>query len=192
MSSMQSDLSWWERCLHSLGLRREREPGEDDAAFDWEKDDASAEPMTVADIPAELKERLQLEALRSTFFRLENQLRFLLRATFQDDHGEGRDEARNILWLWRQGLEQEARLAPDTYPGAVRRYEPEMAEAYFVPGQCQLGDPLRIVTPCWRLDGGVVVRGEAEPYEGERTRRPYHDLTEDDEDQVLSAADRAA
>jgi len=163
MTTVQSTPGWWERCLIKLGVRPE--PPALDAAFDWERADDGG--MSLADVPDELKERLQKDALRGAFYRLENQLRFLLRATFEDDAPDEQDEARNILWLWRQGLEQEVRLKPETYPGAVLRYEAGMVESYFVPARCQLGEPLRIVTPCWRLDGDVVVRGEAEPYDGE-------------------------
>lgn len=163
MATVQIAPGWWDRCLISLGLRSDQ-PVDDDS-FAWEDPERSENGLSLADVPQDLKERLQKEVLRSTFHRLENQLRFLLRATFQEDDPDERDEAKSILWLWRQGLEQEVHLRPETYPGAVQTYSPEMADSYFVPSQCQVGEPLRIVTPCWKLDDDVVVRGEAEPYE---------------------------
>ena len=52
---------------------------------------------------------------------------------------------------------------PDAYSGAVRTYDLNTERDYTVHGRCQPGEPLRILVPCWRLHGAVVVRGEAEP-----------------------------
>jgi hypothetical protein len=127
------------------------------------------EEMTIADIPASLKRRLQEEALQATFHRLEMPLRFLLYATAPGREPGSLDEYQSIVNLWRQGLESEARLLPDNFAGAVRCYEPAMDHAYIIKGRCTPGQQLRITVPAWRLHGQVVVRGEAEPLGAEET-----------------------
>jgi len=124
-----------------------------------------SEEITLADIPVALKRRLQDEALQTTFNRLETPLRFLLYATAPGREPETIEEYQGIVNLWRQGLEKEARLVPDNFAGAIRRYEPAMEEAYQVRGRCLPGQHVRITVPAWRLQGQVVVRGEAEPFE---------------------------
>jgi hypothetical protein len=121
--------------------------------------------MTMADIPLPLKRRLQEEALQTTFHRLEMPLRFLLYATAPGREPTSVEEYQGIVNLWRQGLEAEARLMPDNFTGAVRKYEPAMEDAYTIKGRCTAGQQLRITVPAWRLHGQVVVRGEAEPCE---------------------------
>ncbi len=90
-------------------------------------------------------------------------LRFLLYATAPGREPDSLEQCQDILHLWRQGLEQEARLLPDNFAGAIRNYEPEMEDAYTVKGRCAPGQQVRITIPAWRLHGEVVVRGEAEP-----------------------------
>jgi hypothetical protein len=122
-----------------------------------------SERVSMADIPQTLKRRLQEEAVHKTFFRLETPLRFLLYATVPGQEPQSVQECHDILNLWRQGLEKEARLVPDAYCGAVIPYEPSIERAYHVNGRCEPGDPVRITVPAWRIQGDVVVRGEAEP-----------------------------
>jgi len=124
---------------------------------------APGETMTVASIPPELRRRLQEEAIRSAFGRLEMPLRFLLNATTPGREPESIDMCHEILRLWRQGLEREIRLEPGDAPNTLRRYEPSVDLEYNVHGRCRPGDSLRVLIPCWRLNGQIVVRGEAEP-----------------------------
>ena len=123
------------------------------------------EDLTLADIPTPLKRRLQEEALQTTFHRLEMPLRFLLYATAPGREPDSLEQCQDILHLWRQGLEQEARLLPDNFAGAIRNYDSTMDSAYTIKGRCAPGEQVRIVVPAWRLHGEVVVRGEAEPCE---------------------------
>jgi hypothetical protein len=123
----------------------------------------SAESMTAASVPPEIRRRLQEEAIRAAFGRLEMPLRFLLNATTPGREPESLEMCHEILRLWRQGLERELRLEPGDPPNAVRHYEPAMDLEYNIHGRCRPGDPLRILIPCWRLKGQIVVRGEAEP-----------------------------
>jgi hypothetical protein len=125
------------------------------------------ERVSMADIPQRLKRRLQEEAVHKTFHRLETPLRFLLYATVPGQEPQSIQECQDILNLWRQGLEKEARLVPDAYCGAVIPYEPSMERAYHVNGRCEAGDPVRVTVPAWRIQGEVVVRGEAEPLDRE-------------------------
>jgi hypothetical protein len=129
------------------------------------KMNSMAEDMTMADIPVPLKRRLQEEALQTTFHRLEMPLRFLLYATAPGREPNSLQEYQDIVNLWRQGLEKEARLLPDNFAGAVRNYEPGMDDAYIIRGRCRTGQQVRITVPAWRMHGQVVVRGEAEPCE---------------------------
>jgi hypothetical protein len=159
--------------------------------------------MSIADIPVTLRKRLQEEAIRAAFHRLEMPLRFLMLATTTGRQPQTLEECYDILNLWRQGLEQEIRLTPDAYVGAVRSYDPSVESDYTVHGQCEPGEPLRIVVPAWRLQGEVVVRGEAEPTSVEplshsaamspapRTGGSAGALVRDGEASRLSADDRA-
>jgi hypothetical protein len=151
---------------------RERDPGQSDDGqknlpFWYQKETMTptGEEITLADIPAALKRRLQEEAVQATFHRLETPLRFLLYATAPGREPSTVEEYQGIVHLWRQGLEKEARLIPDHFAGAIQRYEPAMQEAYLIKGRCEPGQTVRITVPAWRLHGEVVVRGEAEPTE---------------------------
>lgn len=164
--SLIAGWSWLRRLRGQDGKR-----GEEGRPFSdrfWRREDesrAQANEMTLADVPVPLKRRLQEEALQTTFHRLEMPLRFLLYATAPGREPTSLEEYQGIVNLWRQGLETEARLMPDNFTGAVRRYEPAMDDAYTIKGRCTAGQQLRITVPAWRLHGQVVVRGEAEPYE---------------------------
>src|SRR5438132_634174 len=105
----------------------------------------------MADVPSPLKRRLQEEAVQMTFHRLETPLRFLLYATVPGQEPQSIQECHDILNLWRRGLEEEARLVPDAYSGAVIPYEPTLEKAYCINGRCDPGDPLRITIPAWRI-----------------------------------------
>src|SRR5947209_6804725 len=90
-----------------------------------------AEEITsLADVPGWAKRRLQEEAVQQAFHRLETPLRFLLYATVPGQEPQSLEECYGILNLWRQGLEQEVRLVPDAYCGAVIPYQPTIEEAY--------------------------------------------------------------
>jgi hypothetical protein len=134
-------------------------------------DDRSHDEMSVADIPTVLRRQLEEDAIRRTFHRLEMPLRLLMYATSPDREPESPTEFRDILNLWRQRLEQEVLLTPDAYAGAVRDYDPAMEREYTIHGRCRTGEPVRILIPCWRLNGEVVVRGEAEPIPSSREGR---------------------
>src|SRR5262245_51638763 len=75
-------------------------------------DSPSSEMMTVASVPPELRRRLQEEAIRAAFGRLEMPLRFLLNSTTPGREPQSLDMCHEILRLWRQGLEKEIRLEP--------------------------------------------------------------------------------
>jgi hypothetical protein len=161
---MLKGCSWWNNWREWVSRRQSRaERLESAAQFRRLLEISPGEPMTVASIPPELRRRLQEEAIRSAFGRLEMQLRFLLNATTPGREPESIDLCHEILRLWRQGLEREIRLEPGDAPNALRRYEPAMDLEYNVHGRCRPGDALRILVPCWRLNGQIVVRGEAEP-----------------------------
>jgi hypothetical protein len=118
---------------------------------------------SLADIPPELKRRIEDEAIQEAFHRLETPLRMLVYATQPGQEPRSIQECRDILDLWRHGLEQEVRLVPDAYTGAVISYQPALDCAYHINGRCESGDAVRISVPAWRVHGEVVVRGEAEP-----------------------------
>lgn len=156
--------SLWERCRRWLAGRRGRlEQLQSVEQFRRLLDTSGVESMTVASIPPELRRRLQEEAIRGAFSRLEMPLRFLLNATTPGREPRSIEMCHEILRLWRQGLEREVRLTPDDPPNSVRAYDPSMDLAYNIHGCCRPGQWLRILIPCWRLNGVVVVRGEAEP-----------------------------
>ncbi len=116
----------------------------------------------VADVPEQVKAQIREEAVLSIVNRLEASLRLLLYATTPGKEPPTADHCRQILNVWRYELEHRIHLTPDTYCGAVQRYDPEMDEAYSIIGRCQPGDLLRIRVPCWRMYEKVVIRGEAE------------------------------
>ncbi len=119
----------------------------------------------LADVPEQLKQQIREEAVLAVFNRLESSLRLLLHATAPDREPPSQEAYRKILDVWRFELEDRASLVPDTYAGAVQKYDPEMVASYAIAGRCDTGDLLRIKVPCWRLFGRVVIRGEAEPLE---------------------------
>jgi hypothetical protein len=164
-NSLESGSSWFRWLTDRIGLTRPQVPiwASRDARFGDLFYGSPDETMSIADIPPELRRRLQEEAIRAAFHRLEMPLRFLMHATASGRQPQSVRECQEILDLWRQSLEQEILLTPDAYSGAVRSYEPAMERDYTIHGRCRDGEPLRIVIPCWRLHGETVVRGEAEP-----------------------------
>lgn len=153
---------WWERLFHSLLPRPEdamnyQLPPDSLFADTWNQG-ASA----VADVPEQVKAQIREEAVLSIVNRLEASLRLLLYATTPGKEPPTADHCRQILNVWRYELEHRIHLTPDTYCGAVQRYEPELDEAYSIIGRCQPGDLIRIRVPCWRMYEKVVIRGEAE------------------------------
>jgi hypothetical protein len=156
--------SWWKEWKERAALRRSRADrlrGADQ--FRRLLDGSPDEAMTMASIPPPLRRRLQEEAIRAAFGRLEMPLRFLLNATTPGREPQSIDMCHEILRLWRHGLEREIRLEPGDAPNALRRYEPTLDLEYNIHGRCRPGDSLRVLIPCWRLNGQIVVRGEAEP-----------------------------
>jgi hypothetical protein len=117
---------------------------------------------SVADVPESVKAQIREEAVLTTFNRLEASLRLLLYATTPDRQPPTAEDCHQILNVWRYELEHQVNLTPDTYCGAVQRYQPEMESSYIIDGRCQSGALLRIRVPCWRMNERVVVRGEAE------------------------------
>lgn len=122
-----------------------------------------ADFVTVADIPVDVRHELQDDAVRGTLCRLQGPLRALLAAATPGAEPRSVEECMRLFQECRHALEQEIFLAADAYPGAVRTYTAEFERDYVLHGRCQIGEPVRIVVPCWRLRGDVVVRGEAEP-----------------------------
>jgi hypothetical protein len=120
-------------------------------------------PLAVADIPVELRHEVQSDAVRETFCRLQASLRALLAASLPGAQPGSVAECLQLFYNCRHALEQEIFLSPDAYAGAVRDYSIEFERGYVVHGRCEIGEPVRILVPCWRLHGEVVVRGEAEP-----------------------------
>jgi hypothetical protein len=173
-NSVDSSWSWFRWLTDRIGLTSPQVPSwaSHEARFGDLLYGRPDESMSVADIPPELRRRLQEEAIRTAFHRLEMPLRFLMHATAPGRGPGSVQECQEILDLWRQSLEQEVRLTPDAYCGAVRSYEPAMERDYTIHGRCQDGEPLRIVIPCWRLHGETVVRGEAEPMPPSREGTP--------------------
>jgi hypothetical protein len=169
-SKVVQSSDWLRKLAERVGIGER-----DDTLPDWVVDElrtlSPAEntpeaPTCIADIPPVLKRRLQDEAIQQVFHRLETPLRFLLYATVPGQEPGSIRECHDILNMWRQGLEKEARLVPDAYSGAVIPYEPLLERAYHINGRCEPGDPLQITIPAWRIHGVVVVRGEAELLEG--------------------------
>src|ERR1051325_1661442 len=154
--------NWWERLLESLGARREEGmdyqlPEDSLFASSWNK-----EVTCVADVPEKVRAQIREEAVLDTFNRLEASLRLLLYATAPDREPPSAERYNQILNVWRYELEHRVKLTPDTYCGAVERYEPDLDAAYTIDGRCEEGDLLRIRVPCWRMNERIVVRGEAE------------------------------
>ncbi|MFN3649283.1 MAG: hypothetical protein ACK47B_06845 [Armatimonadota bacterium] len=155
---------WWDRLFGSVAGRTEGEmqyelPADSLFAGTWSGGGVSS----IADVPEQVKHQIREEAVLETFNRLEASLRLLLYATTPDKEPPDAEQCRQILNVWRYELEHRVKLTPDTYCGAVQRYEPEMERAYTIDARCQPGDLLRIRVPCWRMNERVVVRGEAEP-----------------------------
>lgn len=175
MSQMESYSSerrtWWERLVDSLTARR-------DGAVEYAVPSDSlfsgsyAAPQSVADVPEKVKVQIREEAVLDAFNRLEASLRLLLYATTPGKEPPSPERYQQILSVWRYELEQRINLTPDTYCGAVQRYEAEMEAAYTIDGRCVPGDLLRIRVPCWRMNQRVVVRGEAELVEAGDTDAP--------------------
>jgi hypothetical protein len=118
--------------------------------------------QSLADVPDGVRAKIREEAVLSAFHQLEASLRLLLYATTPGKEPPDRERCHEILNVWRYELEHRIHLVPDTYCGAVQRYESTMDESYTVDGRARPGDLLRIRVPCWRMYEQVVIRGEAE------------------------------
>lgn len=157
----QDQRPWWERLVGPLFAR-----AEEDMEYQLPPDslfsNAWSGPSTVADVPEHLRSQISEETLLTTFNRLESSLRLLLYATTPGKEPPTAEQCRQILNVWRYELEHRVHLTPDTYCGAVQRYEADMETAYTIDGRCDPGDLLRIRVPCWRMNDRIVVRGEAE------------------------------
>lgn len=157
--------NWWERLFNGFISR-----AEDGMGYELPPDSLLsgmwAGAGTVADVPESVKAQIREEAVLSTFNRLESSLRLLLYATTPDRQPPTAEDCHQILNVWRYELEHQVNLTPDTYCGAVQRYEPEMDAAYIIDGRCEPGALLRIRVPCWRMNERIVVRGEAELFSG--------------------------
>jgi hypothetical protein len=151
---------FWERLCDSLGGRREVRMPElpEDSLFATVTGDSAS----VADVPETVKAAIREEAVLDTFNRLEASLRLLLFATTPGKEPPSAERCQQILNVWRYELERSVNLQPDTYCGAVHRYEFAMENAYTIDGRCAPGDLLRIRVPCWKMRDRIVVRGEAE------------------------------
>lgn len=158
---------WVERLSERVGFRRPAHQLPDWVVQDLRPTPESAEtPPTmeaVEDIPPELQRRLREEAIQQTFHRLEMPLRLLLYATEANESPRSVQECHEIMRFWRQALERETGLAPDTAIGTVLPYQPALEGAYQVQGECEAGADMRVLVPAWRMDAEVIVRGQAEP-----------------------------
>ncbi len=132
--------------------------------------------QSIADVPERLKAQIREEALLDAFNQLEASLRLLLYATTPDKEPPTAERCHQILNVWRYELEHRIRLTPDTYCGAVQRYEPDMERSYTIDGRCERGDLLRIRVPCWRMHDRIVVRGEAEILRGDQLPEALRNL----------------
>ena len=153
---------WWERLFGLLNSRPEGEMGYQLPADSLFANTWNGGYGTIADVPDQLKAQIREEAVLTTFNRLEASLRLLLYATTPEKEPPTPEHLHQILNVWRYELEHRVNLTPDTYCGAVQRYEPEMETSYVIDGRCTPGDLLRIRVPCWRMFDRVVIRGEAE------------------------------
>ncbi|HEU4752140.1 MAG TPA: hypothetical protein VFU47_03450, partial [Armatimonadota bacterium] len=125
----------WERLFGSLVSRPEGEmtlnlPSDSLFASTW-----GGGPSSVADVPDQVKAQIREEALLDTFNRLEASLRLLLYATTPGKEPPTAERCHQILNVWRYELEHRLNLVPDTYCGAVQRYEPEMEASYTIDGR---------------------------------------------------------
>ncbi|HET6383823.1 MAG TPA: hypothetical protein VFJ58_10565 [Armatimonadota bacterium] len=118
----------------------------------------------MADIPGDLRERIQQDGMARSLRRLETPLRALHMATSRKGSGYPAEELRGFLLMWRQALADYVGLVADERSVIV--YERSVDEAYFVRGRCEVGAHLTILEPCWKLNGEVVVRGEAQVVQG--------------------------
>jgi hypothetical protein len=157
--------SWWERFFSQLMGRSESDSAElpPDSLFSnaWDRSVGS-----VADVPEQVKAQIREEAVLDAFNRLESSLRLLLHATTPGKEPPSPERLQQILSVWRYELEHRVKLTPDTYCGAIQRYDADMDAAYAIDARCQEGDLLRIRVPCWRMFNHVVIRGEAELVDG--------------------------
>jgi hypothetical protein len=119
-------------------------------------------PASLAEVPDDVRAQIREDALLATFHRLESSLRLLLHATTPGKEPGSVERYQQILSVWRYELEHRIQLKPDTYAGAVQRFDPTLNTAYMIDGRCDTGDLVRIRIPCWRLNDKIVVRGEAE------------------------------
>jgi hypothetical protein len=161
---------WWERLVESLTARK-------DDAYEVPEDSLFSNAwngagQTVADVPDKVKQQIREEAILDTVGRLEQSLRLLLYATTPGKEPPSPERYQQILNVLRYELEHRIHLVPDTYCGAVQKYEPSMDEGYTIDGRCQIGDLLRIRVPCWRMYERIVIRGEAELVEPEEETKP--------------------
>jgi len=153
--------NWWERLF--APFKRQS----DESDFQLPPDSLFARPWsvdtsTVAEVPEKVKAQIREEAVLDAFNRLESSLRLLLYATTPDKEPPSAERCHQILNVWRYELEHHINLQPDTYCGAIQRYDSESETAYTIDGRCEAGDLLRIRVPCWRMYDRVVIRGEAE------------------------------
>jgi hypothetical protein len=118
----------------------------------------------LADVPTDLREQIQRDGMARAFRRLETPLRALNIVTSRKGVNYPAEELRGFLLMWRQALGDYLGLVADDR--SVLVYDRSVDEAYFVRGRCQVGAHLTIVEPCWKLDGVVVVRGEAQVIQG--------------------------
>jgi hypothetical protein len=125
---------------------------------------ASASVRCLADIPSDLRDRIQQEGMARAVRRLETPLRALNMATSRKGSAYPPDELRGFLVMWRQALADYLGLVPDERSALI--YDRAVDEAYFVRGRCSTGAHLTVVEPCWRLNGDVVIRGEAQVVQG--------------------------
>jgi hypothetical protein len=125
---------------------------------------ASASVRCLADIPSDLRDRIQQEGMARAVRRLETPLRALNMATSRKGAAYPPDELRGFLVMWRQALADYLGLVPDERSALI--YDRAVDEAYFVRGRCTTGAHLTVVEPCWRLNGDVVIRGEAQVVQG--------------------------
>ncbi|HET6384953.1 MAG TPA: hypothetical protein VFJ58_16285 [Armatimonadota bacterium] len=126
----------------------------DDSYID---DDGCGPIKYLADVPSEIRDRIEIESLLRLVRKLETPLRALHTATSRK--GVPPDEMRRFLLMWRQALGDYLELEPDER--SVLTYDRSADEAYFVRGYCVPGARLAILEPCWRLHGRVAIRGEA-------------------------------
>jgi hypothetical protein len=153
--------SWWGRLFGALTGHKPDIELPPDSLF---ADTWNEFGHTIADVPEKVKQQIQEEAVLATFNRLGHSLRLLMLSTVPGKQPDP-EGCQEILNVWRYELEHNAHLIPDTYCGALIRYQHGMEVEYSISGRCQPGDLLRVVVPCWKMYKRVVIRGEAEPAE---------------------------